>query len=265
MLTVHPLYSSSSGNMFHIASSSANILIDVGISYKAVNEGLKSIGLTMDDIDAVFITHEHSDHIKALPLLCRKNTDKPIYAVGKTANYLIESLTQKNIQCNILPIKYNNSVKIKDIEIYPFETSHDAIMPCGYKVTDNEKTVTIATDLGYISSDVYTNLADSDFTILEANYDDAMLEFGKYPFMLKRRIKGQHGHLSNEVCGQTIAKLANEGHSKFLLAHLSENNNTHELALQTVESIISQNGINLDNIEINLASKTLSNEGYIIC
>ena len=92
-----------------------------------------------------------------------------------------------------------------------------------------------------------------------------MLEFGKYPFMLKRRIKGQHGHLSNEVCGQTIAKLANEGHSKFLLAHLSENNNTHELALQTVESIISQNGINLDNIEINLASKTLSNEGYIIC
>ena len=104
MLTVHPLYSSSSGNMFHIASSSANILIDVGVSYKAINEGLKSIGLTINEIDAIFITHEHSDHIKGLPLLCRKNTDKPIYAVGKTANYLIESLTQKNIQCNILPI-----------------------------------------------------------------------------------------------------------------------------------------------------------------
>ena len=265
MLIVHPLYSSSSGNMFHIASSNANILIDVGVSYKAVNEGLKSIGLTIDDIDAVFITHEHTDHIKGLPLLCRKNTDKPIYAVGKTANYLIESLTKNNIQCNILPIKYDNPVKIKDIEIYPFETSHDAIMPCGYRITDTEKTVTIATDLGYISNNVYSNLANSDFTILEANYDDAMLEFGKYPYMLKRRIKGQHGHLSNENCGQTIARLANEGHSRFLLAHISENNNTHELALQTVESIASQNGVSLENIEINLASKALSNEGYTVC
>lgn len=265
MLTVHPLYSSSSGNMFHIASSSANILIDVGVSYKAINEGLKSIGLTINEIDAIFITHEHSDHIKGLPLLCRKNTDKPIYAVGKTANHLIESLTQKNIQCNILPIKYNNPVKIKDIEIYPFETSHDAIMPCGYKITDTEKTITIATDLGYVSNEVYSNLADSDFTILESNYDDAMLEFGRYPFMLKRRIKGQHGHLSNDNCGQTIAKLANDGHSRFLLAHISENNNTQELALQTVESILSQNGVNLDNVKINIASKTLSNEGYTIC
>ena len=265
MLIVHPLYSSSSGNMFHIASSNANILIDVGVSYKAVNEGLKSIGLTIDDIDAVFITHEHTDHIKGLPLLCRKNTDKPIYAVGKTANYLIESLTKNNIQCNILPIKYDNPIKIKDIEIYPFETSHDAIMPCGYRITDTEKTVTIATDLGYISNNVYSNLANSDFTILEANYDDAMLEFGKYPYMLKRRIKGQHGHLSNENCGQTIARLANEGHSRFLLAHISENNNTHELALQTVESIASQNGVSLENIEINLASKALSNEGYTVC
>lgn len=265
MLTVHPLYSSSSGNMFHIASSNANILIDVGVSYKAINDGLKSIGLTIDEIDAIFITHEHTDHVKGLPLLCRKNTDKPIYAVGKTANYLIESLTQKNIQCNILPIKYATPIKIKDIEIYPFETSHDAIMPCGYKITDTENTITIATDLGYVSNDVYSNLADSDFTILEANYDDAMLEFGKYPYMLKRRIKGQHGHLSNDNCGQTIARLANDGHSRFLLAHISENNNTQELALQTVESILNQNGVNPENVEINLASKTLSNEGYTIC
>ena len=133
------------------------------------------------------------------------------------------------------------------------------------KITDTEKTMTIATDLGYVSNEVYSNLADSDFTILEANYDDAMLEFGKYPYMLKRRIKGQHGHLSNDTCGQTIARLANDGHTKFLLAHLSENNNTQELALQTVESILSQNGVNMDSIDINLASKALSNEGYTIC
>ncbi len=265
MLTVHPLYSSSSGNMFHIASCNANILIDVGVSYKAINEGLKSIGLTLDDIDAIFITHEHSDHIKGLPLLCRKNTDKPIYAVGKTANYIIETLTQKNIMCNILPIKYDTPIKIKDMEIYAFETSHDAIMPCGYRIKTEDKTLTIATDLGYVSNEVYSNLADSDFTILESNYDNTMLEFGKYPYLLKRRIKGQQGHLSNDICGQTIAKLASEGHSRFLLAHLSENNNTQELALQTVESILTEKGLNPQNIEINLASKTLSNEGYTIC
>lgn len=265
MFTVHPLYSSSSGNMFHIASSNTNILIDVGVSYKAVNEGLKSIGLTIKEIDAILITHEHSDHIKALPLLCRKNIDKPIFAVGKTARYLIESLTKNNIPCNIIPIEYNVPFKIKDIEICAFETSHDAIMPCGYKVKDETSCVTLATDLGYVSNDVYSQLKESDYTILESNYDEAMLEFGKYPYMLKRRIKGQNGHLSNDVCGQTIAKLVEDGHSRFLLAHLSENNNSQELAKQTVESILLQNGVDLNNIEINLASKTLSNEGYTIC
>lgn len=264
MFCVHPLYSSSSGNMFHIASSNTNILIDVGVSYKAINEGLKSIGITIKDIDAILVTHEHSDHIKGLPLLCRKN-DIPIYACVDTARYIKEDLNSKNIESNIIAIDYNVPIKINDIEICAFETSHDAIMPCGYILKDDTSSITFATDLGYVSPTVYENLSKSNYTILESNYDTAMLEFGRYPFQVKKRIKGVTGHLSNDDCGQAIAKLANEGHTRFLIAHMSENNNNLDIAKQTVDSILTQNGIDPNSIEINFATKTLSNEEYTIC
>lgn len=264
MFAVHPLYSSSSGNMFHIASSNTNILIDAGVSYKAINEGLKSINLTIKDIDAIFITHEHSDHIKGLPLLCRKN-DIPIYACLDTANYIKEDLDAKNIQSRIIGLDYDVPVKIKDIEICPFKTSHDALMPCGYLIKNDTSTITFATDLGYVSPNVYENLSKSDYTILESNYDDTMLDFGKYPYPLKRRIKSITGHLSNDACGQAIVQLVNEGHSRFLLAHMSENNNNIDIAKQTLESILSQNGIIPNTLEINFATKNLSNEEYTIC
>ena len=265
MLKIHPLYSSSSGNMFHIASSNTNILIDVGVSYKAVNEGLKSINLTIKDIDAILITHEHSDHIKGLPLLCRKNNNIPIYACIDTASYIKEELDDKNIESNIIAIDYNLPIKIKDIEICAFETSHDALMPCGYTLKNDDSIVTFATDLGYISPVVYDYFSKSNYAVIESNYDDTMLDFGKYPYKLKRRIKSITGHLSNKDCGQTIAKLANEGHTRFLLAHMSENNNNLEIAKQTVVSILFQNGIEPQNVEVNFASKTLSNEEYTIC
>ena len=264
MFNIHPLYSSSSGNMFHIASSGTNILIDVGVSYKAINEGLKSIGLTIKDIDAILITHEHVDHIKGLPLLCRKN-EIPIYACGDTAKYLKDELDSKNISANIITVHYNSPFKINDIKICPFETSHDAVMPCGYKIYDDTSCITFATDLGYISNEVMDNLSDSDYTILESNYDETMLDFGKYPYLLKRRIKGVTGHLSNEACGQVLVSLASNGHNRFLLAHLSENNNTPDIARQTIDSMLLQNGIDSNQIEINFASKTLSNEEYTIC
>ena len=121
MLKVHPLYSSSSGNMFHIESQKANILIDIGVSYKAVNLGLKSINKDISDINAVLITHEHIDHIKGLPLLCRKN-EIPIYACGKTADYLEDYLKEQNINSKIIKINYEEKFKILDMEITPFET-----------------------------------------------------------------------------------------------------------------------------------------------
>ena len=163
MLNIHPLYSSSSGNMFHFESNKANILIDVGVSYKAANEGLKSIERSFTDINAILITHEHSDHIKGLPLLARKN-DIPIYACGKTADLIKEQLDERNIQNHVIKIEYGQAIKIKDIEVTPFMTSHDAIMPCGYMLKSDNSKVTFTTDLGYVSDEVFEALSYSDFT-----------------------------------------------------------------------------------------------------
>ena len=264
MINLHPLYSSSSGNMFHIKTQKANILIDCGVSYKAINDGLKSIGVETSDIDAVLITHEHIDHIKGLPLLCRKN-DVMIYACGKTADYLEEELNERNIKNNIVKIDYGKTYKLKDIYFTPFETSHDALMPCGYKLKSGNSTLSFATDLGHISDEVFDNLKGSDFIVLESNYDNTLLDFGKYPFPTKRRIKGSLGHLSNEDSASAILKLAKAGGENFLLAHLSQNNNTPDIALSTINSLLLENGIDLDRLNINVASKSLSSEEYFIC
>lgn len=264
MVNFHPLYSSSSGNMFHLESAKANILIDIGVTFKAANEGLKSINKTFKDIDAVFITHEHSDHIKALPLLCRK-TNIPVYACGKTADYLNELLIEKNIPANVIKLNYGDTVKVLDFKITPFETSHDALMPCGYKIDNNGTSITYATDLGVVSNEVFDNLILSDLVVLESNYDETMLDFGKYPFTLKRRIKSSYGHLSNLDAASTILKLAQNGQENFVIAHMSENNNTIDIARNTIDSLLLQNGIDPNLLNITYATKSLSNEVIEVC
>ena len=217
MINIHPLYSSSSGNMFHIQTNKSNILIDAGVSYKAINEGLKSIDKDIKDIDAVLITHEHIEHIKGNPLLCRKN-DIPIYACGKTAKLIEQDLNEKNIKNNVFELNYGQAYKLKDIEISPFEISHDAVMPCGYRIKSNSNTLSFATDLGYVSDEVFDYLSSSDFVVLEANYDITLLDFGKYPYPTKRRIKGNLGHLSNDDSALTISRLYKKRSKKFLIS-----------------------------------------------
>lgn len=263
MLNIHPLYSSSSGNMFHIGTEKTNILLDVGVSYKAINEGLKQIDKSLMDISAVLITHEHVDHIKGLSLLCRKN-NIPIYACGKTAQYLKDMLNDKNIPADIYSVSYGQPFKIKDIEITPFETSHDAVCPCGYNIITGNESLTYATDLGYVSDEVFEYLKLANYIVLEANYDKTMLDFGKYPYPLKHRIKSLTGHLSNDDAAMTVARLANIGKDNFLFAHLSQNNNNPDILINTLEDELIKNDIPLSNINLNIASKTLSCEVYNI-
>ena len=260
MANIFPLYSSSSGNVFYIESKKTNILIDAGVTYKAINDGLKQKDKSINDISAIIITHEHIDHIKALPLFCRKHENIPIYACGKTADYIKEMLEERNITSNVRKVFYGQPFKIKDIEILPFETSHDALMPCGYKINIDGKIITYATDLGYVSNEVYDNLQNSDYTILESNYDNALLDFGKYPYSIKRRIKGTTGHLSNEDCANTICKLAKSGSTNFILAHMSENNNTLDIVKNTLESTLLSNGIDPLTLNISYATKSLCDE-----
>lgn len=263
MLNIHPLYSSSSGNLFHIGSEKTNILLDVGVSYKAINEGLKSIEKDISNISAVLITHEHTDHIKGLSLLCRKN-NIPIYACGKTAIFLDEMLKEKNIPADITKVNYGQPFKISDLEITPFEISHDAVCPCGYNIINGKENLTYATDLGYMTNEVFEYLKFSDYSVIESNYDKTMLEFGRYPYPLKHRIKSNLGHLSNNDAAETVVKLAKEGKKDFLFAHLSENNNNKDILLDTLRDELKNNDLLLSDINLNIASKTLSSEVYEI-
>ncbi len=265
MINVYPLYSSSSGNMFYINTDDANILVDTGVCYKSITKGLNDINVDISKLDAVLITHEHSDHIKGLPLLCRKN-DIPIYACGKTADYIKDLLDEKNISADIVKTYYGQPFKIKSTEITPFETSHDALMPCAYNISSGNNTISYATDLGYVSDEVYDYLKVSDFAVIESNYDHTLLDFGKYPYNLKRRIKSNLGHLSNDDTFFLIEKLYTTlGRNNFLLAHLSENNNTPDIALDTMYSNLKLRGISQDDVNISVASKELSTEVIKIC
>ena len=264
MIKLHPLYSSSSGNLFHLETEKTNILIDAGVNYKSIKEGLESIEKNVEDISAVIITHEHTDHIKGLPLLCRKH-NIPIYTCSKTAKHIKEMLQERNISADIQEIDYGHEFKIKDLNITPFETSHDALMPCGFRIQNKDLVLGYATDLGYVSNEVFEYLANSNYIVLESNYDKTMLDYGSYPFPLKRRIKSITGHLSNEDCAHAISTLSKTGNSKFLLGHLSQNNNDVQTAENTINDILIKNGIDLNNFSIDFASKTLSSEEYILC
>ena len=262
MFNIYPLYSSSSGNMFNIETPNTNILIDVGVSYKAINEGLHSINKTIQDVSAIILTHEHQDHIKGLEMICKKNSDIPIYACDKTADFLYDKLKEKNITANIIKNYYDKPFKINDIEITPFNTSHDAIMPCGYNLKYENKSISYATDLGYVSDEVMDYLKFSDYVVLESNYDKTMLDFGSYPYILKRRIKSELGHLSNEDTANTISSLIKNGNTNYLLAHLSQNNNNEMLARSTILDILKSKNTFDENANINFASKNLSSEVY---
>ncbi|MCX8074652.1 MAG: MBL fold metallo-hydrolase [Clostridia bacterium] len=264
-MKIYPLYSSSSGNLFCLELENSNILIDCGVSYKAVCDGLKSIYKSINDISAILITHEHIDHIKALPILCKKN-NIPIYTCEKTANYLKDFLLSNGTSPEIHSISYNKSFEVNKAEITAFRTSHDAAEPCGYSICENNKVLTFATDLGHVSEEVFEYMKASDFLVIESNYDLMMLEYGKYPYPLKQRIKSSFGHLSNDETANTILSLVKENNkNNFLLSHMSENNNSQYFAKQTLENTFKQNDLNYLDVNINFASKTLSSEAYEIC
>ena len=261
MINLYPLFSSSSGNMYLIESENTNILIDIGVTYKKVKDALNHFGKEPSNIDAIFITHEHSDHIKGLNLFVKNNPSVPIYASFGTCEYIKSILTSAGIPTDSI-ITLSDEIIIKNITVNYFNTSHDAVDPVGYKISCGDKSVTIATDLGVMTNDVFSYLKNCSLPVIETNYDKEMLLAGKYPFEIKRRISGPFGHLSNDDSGQVILKLAKCGTRNFLLSHMSENNNIPELAKESICSTLSLAGFNVDEFNINVASKHFSDEVY---
>lgn len=237
------LYSGSSGNAIFVGTGKTKLLVEAGLSGKKIAEALCSIGESPSEISAVLVSHEHTDHIRGAGILSRRY-DLPIYASEGTWKAM-EHVIGPVLECNKRIFSSYAPFEIGDITITPFPIPHDANEPVGYSFSSAGKKVTIATDIGHISMDLLRNFEDSDLLLLESNHDLEMLKMGPYPWPLKQRIASRHGHLSNDAAGEVVAYMAERGTKKFLLGHLSKENNFPELAYQTVYSVLCEKCVNI--------------------
>jgi len=228
-LSVCTLASGSKGNATYISDGDTSILIDAGLSGVELQRRLDSRDLSPEHLDAIIVTHEHSDHIRGVGILSRRYK-LPVYINRKTyqASPKLGSLHEtKSFECG-------KTFQISNLTIHPFSISHDAEDPVGFTIGQNGTTIAIATDLGIATSMVKEHLKHCALLILEANHDPQMLETGPYPWPLKQRIKGRTGHLSNTSSKILLEELQHKNLQHVILAHLSEINNTPQLAYDEV-------------------------------
>lgn len=239
------LFSGSSGNASFISNGETRILIDAGASGAKIKSELESIGENIEDVDAVFVTHEHQDHIMGVGVLARRY-GIPIYASRGTIDYLRVNDFLKKIPDENIRIIEKPQICINNIIVNSFNISHDANEPCGYVVWDAnspDNKIAIATDTGIITESIKEAVLGANTVLLESNHDVARLEFGDYPYELKVRIKSRIGHLSNDDAAKFAIELAGKGAKTILLGHLSEKNNIPELAYETVNAAFKINKV----------------------
>lgn len=232
MLKFCSLYSGSSGNSSLVQSKDINLLIDAGVSGKKIVDALASINVGIENVSAILITHEHIDHTQSIATLSKKY-DIPVYANKKTWEAM-QNKKDKISDKNICYFNNNKTFTLNDITILPFDIPHDAANPCGFTISDSESKVSIATDIGHMTTSILDNIKNSNFLLLEANYEPDVLKCSSYPFHLKERIASPIGHLSNIEAGKTINYLADFGVKNIMLGHLSKENNFPELAYKSV-------------------------------
>ena len=230
MLSICALSSGSSGNAIFVGNGKTNILMDAGISARELARRMTCIGEKPEKLSGIFITHEHTDHIRGLRVFANR-FQIPVYATEETWYYLGSQCIPFSQQRIVLP---NEALAINDFEVEAFPVPHDAADPVGYTIKANSTTVGIVTDLGHIPSYLQGRLAGVQLLFLEANHDEDVLKEGKYPAFLKQRILGKRGHISNNTAGDLLTALAKGCLHSVMLGHLSKNNNTPELALSSV-------------------------------
>lgn len=225
------LASGSSGNATFLRFGNTRLLLDAGISYSRIQEGMESMGESIDELAAVVITHEHTDHIKGLEQLRKHHENLAIYATAGTAR----DFSAETVEI----VKAGRKFSFGDLEIHPFRTSHDAREPVGFRFEIPGFALAVATDLGQVTRDVLAALKGCNVLMVEANYDRRMLQWSPYPAFLKRRISGRGGHLSNDQCGELIRRVLHPGLESVILVHLSEKNNSPEQATAVVTEALS--------------------------
>ena len=240
-LRFSPLFSGSSGNAIYVGCDDAHILVDAGMSGTRVIQEMMSMGIDPRRLNAILVTHEHADHIKGIGILSRK-FDLPIYATEGTWQGMYDKIGPV-AEKNRVIFDPEQDFFMGSIDVTPFPIPHDANEPVGFTFEVDGAKLAIATDLGCIRDGWFNRVLGSDAVLLESNYDTDMLEAGRYPYELKKRIKSRHGHLSNDDAGRAAAELVRHGTTQIVLGHLSKENNFPELAMRSCELYLQQAGV----------------------
>lgn len=256
MIKITTLFSGSKGNCSLIQTDNINILLDIGFGYKPIIAKLQTLGLKDKDINAIVITHEHTDHISALAMWT-KHCATAVYAPEAIADYI----SQRSYCSEVVAIDKPFSVGDVDIDFYA--CSHDAICCYGYRFTNGGESIASVTDTGCITQELVTFLSPCKTIQLESNHDINMLKQGPYSFVLKRRILSDFGHLSNDQTAELLVKLVGSKVKNVILAHLSENNNTKELAFMGAVSALSKCNV-VEGRDVNVYVATQNGLGVTI-
>ena len=234
-MKVKVIASGSKGNCTLIQTDKIKILIDMGIGYQQLVSELEKINLEPQSIDAILITHTHSDHIKGLPSLVKK-TNLKVYMLEEMEPELVKKIPENNLHL------YTNPLILEDLTINLIRISHD-VEGVGFVIEHNNHSLVYLTDTGYINRKYIPLMKNRDLYIIESNHDEEMVMEGPYPYILKQRVISDKGHLSNHATAEYLLETVGNNTKQIILAHISENNNTEELALNTTKDLLAENNI----------------------
>ena len=244
MAKIIPLFSSSKGNSYYIRGNSSAILVDAGRNLKQLEAAMSANGVSMRDVRAIFVTHEHTDHISALKVLLKKY-DIPLYATRGTLDELARAdKVPSTARLNVI----TDVIETADFRVERVKTSHDAAESCGYFiVTPDGRRMSIVTDTGYLTDDAKAAISRSHLAVVESNHDISMLRNGPYPYILQKRILSDLGHLSNASCAEALPSFVEAGLTRIILGHLSQENNTAAIAVSEAIGSLSRAGMTVDS------------------
>lgn len=234
----YTLASSSAGNAALACHNDTHLLIDAGISCRRITQSLAVLNLTLDDLDGILITHEHIDHVRGLTTLAQK-CPAPLYATFGTAAAI------QYPEPRLRAFATGKEFTIKDLHIRSFHTSHDAKESVGYRIESDAGSLAVLTDTGFVTDEAHDAALGADMLLLESNHDVVMLKNGGYPYYLKQRILSEYGHLSNDAAAEFAIECVRAGTSDILLAHLSDENNSPQLAEYTVGRALQSSGLSV--------------------
>lgn len=250
--------SGSSGNCYYLSHEGHGIVIDLGIGIRHFKKHFRDYGLSLAKIDAILVTHDHTDHVKAVGVLSNE-FHLPVYASEAVHNGMQRNhfMTKKVKDEDKRFTEVAKTFEVGPFSITPFDVPHDSSANSGYFITVGDLQFCLITDAGHVTDAMKEQLRKANHIVLEANYDDAMLATGPYPAYLKKRIMSERGHLSNTECAETLAECLNPEAKQVWLCHLSEENNHPELARKTISTALEQVGIDLKKTQLNVLRRTV--------